>query len=152
VSETKRKQLKEIAMELTALLAKAIEKAVSKPAKGALLAVGSHEIDETLTVRVKGVLKKGEDTTYTPTADIPLKAALALVLEKAGVVGDAAANMLVEAMTEALEADADKNDALAARMKDVDKAMTRVKEAAEALPAKNRKGPVTGKIALEVIA
>jgi hypothetical protein len=113
---------------------------------------GSHEIDETLTVRVKGVLKKGEDTTYTPTADIPLKAALALVLEKAGVVGDAAANMLVEAMTEALEADADKNDALAARMKDVDKAMTRVKEAAEALPAKNRKGPVTGKIALEVIA
>jgi hypothetical protein len=138
-------------MKLTALLAKAIEKAVSKPAKGLNLTVGAHEVDETITVRVKGTLKKGEDTTYTPTADIPLKAALALVLEKAGVVGDAAANMLVEAMTEALEADSDKNVALAERMNEVDTAMERVKAVAAKLPAKPRKGSVTGKVELEIV-
>lgn len=138
-------------MELNALLAKAIEKAVSKPAKGVVLAVGAHEIDETLTVHVKGTLKKGEDTTYTPTADIPLKAALALVLEKAGVTRDAAAAMLVSAMTEALEGDTSKNAAILERVKDVDAAMERVTSAAAALPAKPRKGAITGKVELEIL-
>jgi len=133
------------------LLAKAIEKVVSKESKGLDLAVGAHEIDEVLTIHVSGTLKKGADTTYTPTADIPLKAALALLLEKAGIVREAASAMLVEAMTEALNADEDKNEALQSRMKDVDAAMSRVQSAVGTLPSKPRKGAITGKVELEIV-
>jgi hypothetical protein len=133
------------------LIAKAIEKAAAKPAKKLSLKEGVYDVDETLTIRVQGQIKKFKDEEYTPTADIPLKAALALVLEKSGVTRDAASKLLVEAMTEALEAGEKAQAAVQARLNDIDAAMERVQSAAAKLPDKTRKGKTTCKVTLEVL-
>lgn len=126
---------------------------LSKAAKPRLAQGSSEDIDEVVVLRVKGQVKKGEDNEYTPTVDIPLKTAFALLLEKAGYGREDqrqnAIDLLVESMTEALTADADKDEALQARMFDIDKAMDRVKQATAALPKKTRNGTVTVKVVVE---
>lgn len=133
------------------LLAKAIEKASAKTAKKLDLKEGVYKVDETLTIRVTGQIKKFKDEEYTPTADIPLKAALALVLEKSGVTREAATNMLVEAMTEALEAGDKAQAVVQERLNDIDQAMARVQAATAKLPDKTRKGKTLCKVSLEVL-
>ena len=64
----------------------AISKALEKDTKNFKATPGVHDIDTTITLRVKGTVKKGADSDYTPTVDIPLLPTLALVLEKALVV------------------------------------------------------------------
>jgi hypothetical protein len=66
--------------------------------------VGSVDVNEILTLEVKGTVKKAEDYERTPTVSIPLKATLALVLEKSGITRDRSMAILVEAMNEALQA------------------------------------------------
>jgi len=136
---------------MDAILAKAIEKAAGPLCKGLNLVEGSYAVDETVTIHVSGVIKKGADETYVPTVDIPLKAALALVLEKAGVTRDAAAKMLVEAMTEALSLGAKGGGAVKERLNDIDVAMGRVAEAVAKLPEKTRSGKTMCKVTLEVV-
>ncbi len=136
---------------MESLVAKAIERAAAKTAKKLTLKVGVYDVDETMTIRVQGQIKKFADEDYTPTADIPLKAALALVLEKSGVTREAAANMLVEAMTEALAAGDKAEEAVKARLNDIDVAMARVTAAAAKLPDKTRSGKTTCKVTLEVL-
>ncbi len=136
---------------MDSLIAKAIEKAAAKTAKKLDLSEGVYDVDETMTIRVQGRIKKGADEDYTPTADIPLKAALALLLEKSGVTRDAATAMLVEAMTEALEAGEKAESAVKERLTDIDAAMARVQAAAARLPDKTRKGKTTCKVTLEVL-
>lgn len=133
------------------LIAKALEKGAAKLAKRFAPAVGKHEVNEIVCVRVHGTVTKHKDEEYTPTADIPLKAALALVLEKSGVTRDAAANLLVEAMTEALEAGEKAESAVQERLNDIDEAMERVQSAAAKLPEKTRKGKTICKIELEEV-
>jgi hypothetical protein len=134
--------------KLTAL---AVEKTVAKLAKGIELGQGVHEVDEVVTLRITGTVDKRADETFTPTADIPLKAALALVLEKSGVTRDAAARILVEAMTEALESGKDASEEIKGRLNDIDTAMDRVRDAASALPSKTRKGKTLVKCEVEVL-
>lgn len=112
---------------------------------------GKYDVDEVVTVHVIGTVSKAKDVEYTPTVAIPLKTALALLLEKAGVVGPHANRMLVAAMTEALAADVDANEALKARMKDVDVAMEAVAASLGKLPKEKRAGATTVKCEVVVV-
>lgn len=136
---------------MEALFAKALEKGAAKLAKKFAPAVGKHEVNEVVTLHVQGTVTKHKDEEYTPTADIPLKAALALVLEKSGVTREASARLLEEAMREALEAQEKAQEHVQARLNDIDEAMARVQASLDKLPDKTRKGKTICKIDLEVV-
>jgi len=115
------------------------------------LPVGTVEVDETVTLHVKATVKRNADYQTTPTVSIPLKATVALLLAKMGFQRDRAAELLVEAMTEALNADQLGEDAIAARIADVDTAMARVQAITAALPKEPRNGATTVKGTVEVV-
>ena len=119
-------------------LAKLLEKQIK--ARSIDVPVGQVTVDETITLHVKATVKRLADQTYTPTISIPLKATLALLLAKMGFQRDRAADLLVEAMTEALNDDTLGSEAIAARLADVDTAMERVQAITAALPKDSRKG------------
>ena len=112
-------------------------------------------IDETLTLRVKGTVSKGLDNEYVPTADIPIKLALALVLEKAGYGRDGqrenAITLLTEAMTEALLAGDEPSAAIKAQITNIDKAMGMVQDGLDDLPVKTRNGSVKVAVTVEEV-
>ena len=114
-----------------------------------VLPAGDYKIDETVTLHVKGTVRKGEDSEYTPTVDIPLLPTLALVLEKAGFQRERAKTLLVEAMQEALTADVEGNDLIKARIKDVEAAMGHVRQITGALPKKTRTGATTVRVTVQ---
>lgn len=115
------------------------------------LPVGTVEVDETVTLKVKATIRRNKDGEYTPTVSIPLKATLALLLAKMGFQRERAAELLVDAMTEALNEDRLGEETITARLADVDTAMERVQEITAALPKETRKGAVTVKGSVEVI-
>lgn len=86
------------AVEVTAL-SKAIAAGVVKAARDEL-AVGSHRVD--LVVHVVGELFVAEDGVRVPTASIPVKEVLALMLARLGCTREAATKLLRECLTEAL--------------------------------------------------
>jgi len=127
-----------------------------KQAEANPLTIGLHPINETLNLQLSGSVKRGNDTTFQPTVAIPLKLALALLLEKMGFQRDNAMKMLVEAMTEALNFSETEEKlledtmgltpaqlAIATRLKDVATAMERVTSVVGALPRLPRKGATT---------
>lgn len=118
-----------------------IQTVISKAVKGAQLAPGQYEVDTTVTLRLKGTYKVSNDVSYIPTVDIPMLPTLALLLEKAGIVGPAAERMLVEAMTEALNGGEQAHGAIAERLNDIARAEDRVRNLVGQLPRKVRKGP-----------
>lgn len=115
------------------------------------LPVGTVEVDETVTLKVKATIKRNADHDYTPTVAIPLKATLALLLAKMGFQRDNAAALLVEAMTEALNEERLGEETISERLADVDAAMARVQAITAALPKENRKGATTVKGSVEVV-
>jgi len=127
----------------------ALAKELTRQTKNTVIAPGDYNIEETLTLRVKGFVRKGEDADYTPTVDIPLIVTLALVLEKAGFQRERAKALLTEAMTEALEAGVEARDNVAQRVKDIDAAIAHVQEVTAALPKKTRSGATTVRIVID---
>jgi len=113
--------------------------------------VGVVEVDETVTLHVKATIRRNQDGEYTPTVSIPLKATLALLLAKMGFQRERAAELLVDAMTEALNEGLLGEETVLARLADVDAAMARVTAITAALPKETRKGAVTVKGSVEVI-
>ena len=141
-------------------LANALDK-LSKPLKPNLTP-GTHKVDETITVRITGTITKGEDVEYTPTAEIPILPVLAILIEKSGAVGMNLANMIQEAMTEALLYGKDReNDegerlpnqtsrqAIEARLKDLTATMERVRRVTGELPLKTKSGGTRCKVTIE---
>ena len=118
-----------------------IQTVISKAIKGSQLAPGQYEVDTTVCLRLKGTYKVSNDVSYIPTVDIPMLPTLALLLEKAGIVGPAAERMLVEAMTEALNGGEQAHGAIAERLNDIARAEDRVRNLVGQLPRKVRKGP-----------
>lgn len=116
----------------------ALEKLLAK--EKAVLLPGAYAVDEEVTFRVKAVVKRSEDTEYTPTADIPLKATLALLLSRMGFQRDKAAQMLVDAMNDALRAEKAGDDTILPLIAEVDAAMERVNAMTEKLSKKVRAG------------
>lgn len=123
----------------------ALGKALEKTAKGIAIPAGEHAIDTTLTLRIRGTVKKSEDGEYTPTVDIPLLATMALLLEKSGFQRERSKELLIDAMQEALAG----GEVVAERVKDIEAAMVHVREVTAALPKKTRTGAT--KVAVEII-
>lgn len=122
---------------MKAMIAKFIAAGVDLPA-------GTDEmIDETVTLHVKGTVKRGQDGEYTPTISIPVKATLAILLERMGFQRDYAAELLVECMTQALNEETQAAPIIAERLKDIDAAEERVRAVLEALPKATRRGATT---------
>lgn len=133
------------------LLKIALAKKLTKDTKALRLAPGVHDIDTTLAVRIKGQVTKGADVNYTPTVDIPLIPTLALVLEKAGFMRERAKELLIEAMTEALELGEKGEDFVAEKTKDVDAAIQHVSDITSQLPKKTKQGATKVEIDLTVL-
>lgn len=127
----------------------AIAKQFEKATKGLAVGVGTHNIDETVTLHIKGTVKKLEDKMITPTVNIPLKATLALVLEKAGFMRERAKELLIEAMTEAMELEAKGDVFVASQVKDIDTAMEHVKDITSKLPKTPQSGATYVKVDIE---
>lgn len=125
----------------------------SKAGKPRLAQGSETNIDEVVTIRIRGTVKKAKDTTRIPTTSIPLKVAMALLLEKAGYGREAqrqeAMHLLIEAMTEALEDGWETNDSVAERIKDIDKAMERVQSGLAQLPPVDVNGAVKVNVTVE---
>ena len=85
--------------------------------------VGKFKVDHTVTIRVNATVTRLADQEYTPTIAIPLKATLALLLVKMGFQREHASALLVEAMTEALNAGTLGSEAIEDRIADVDEAV-----------------------------
>jgi hypothetical protein len=109
----------------------AVGKAGGKPT----LEPGEHEVD--VVVRITGLLRQGEPTDYTPTVSIPLKRALAFLVQFAGLGGEAAIKALAHAMRQALDASAPVDLAV------VEQAVRTVADAVGSLPRQDRAGKLT---------
>jgi len=105
---------------------------------------GSYDIDETVTLRVVGKLSVLADTEYTPTTSIPWKTTLALFVRYCGITRESALEALTQAMLEALEADKDAAEVLAA-VTDLEAAEAQVQASLDKLPPQARKGAVSAK-------
>jgi hypothetical protein len=124
----------------------ALAKSTEKIAKQCKLTQGTYQVDTYVTVRLTGEVKKSADSYRTPTASIPLKATLALVLQYAGVTRERAAEILIQAMTAALEAGTDAAGEVNNYLADVDAAEARVQAITASLP----KVPVSGQTRCDV--
>lgn len=134
-------------MSLNVVEALALQKAVAEATKDMTLAPGSYQVDASFNVSIVGTMKKGNDVDYTPTVTIPLKQALALALHYAGCTRQNAQNIIIQAMTAALNGE---DVSIADALPDVDAAMKHVQEITEALPKKTRSGALTSKLVLLV--
>lgn len=123
-----------------ALISNVVTKAAKKDRKG--LEPGKYEVDEEITLRVKGTVKVGVDGTKTPTHRIPMLETLALFMRYSGVTGGSALKALEKAMAEALSMDKEAREAIA-EVADLKAAEKAVRATLEALPKTPRKGSVT---------
>lgn len=114
---------------------------------------GFHHFDEVLTVRVSGMVEKKDDQYVAPTTSLPTILTLALFWQKCGVTGDHALGLLKEAITEAMNNGKSKDAEIAARVKQVEKAVETVKRDLIAkLPKQKRAGRVvTKKLEVELV-
>jgi hypothetical protein len=107
------------------------------------LSPGTHYVDEVLTIHISGAVVKQADSLVAPTTSLPLIPIIALLLEKSGVTKESSLKMLREAITEAMTNGKGKNEQIEARMKDVESAISLVKNSLlSALPKQRRSGRV----------
>lgn len=110
---------------------------------------GTHEIDQIVTIHVKGTLVKSADGETTPTVDIPLLATMALLMEKAGFQRELGKKLVTEAMIEALALQKKGKEFVEGKTKDIDEAMKHVRQITEKLPKKPKSGPT--KVQVEIV-
>jgi hypothetical protein len=125
----------------------AIQKALETPE----LAPGVYPVDTTVTLRVQGTVKKGEDTLFTPTPELLTLSSLAILLEKSGFTRERSSQLLIESMKEAHELGKNPSEAINERINDVNAAIARVREITAALPKKTRSGRTTVNATVEVL-
>lgn len=140
------------ANELDPVVLAALTKGVAKTAEKNGVPVGEHSVDATITLRVLGSITKSMDTTYTPTADIPLLPTMALLLSRAGFTREGSVKVLTECMLASMRAGTDPADEIADRVKDIEAAMESVRKVIEALPVKVRAGAVRANVTVEVLS
>lgn len=129
----------------------AVSKAVSGVADGVVLPVGKYEVDSVITVRVKGTVNKAEDYFASPTSSIPIKATLALLLEKSGWSREMSKKLLLEAMNEAISNSSSSSESISNRVKDIEEAELHVKGIIGSLPKVKRSGPTTSNLSIEFL-
>ena len=134
---------------MNAILATAVEKLVGKLKTP--VSIGTHQVDEYITLRVVGEVKKFADETYIPTASVPLKPALAILLHLMGFQREKGAEILVKAMTMALTSGTDSTAEIEAYMTDIDACMKKVETMAAALPPAIRSVKTTVKGSIQIV-
>lgn len=135
--------------ELSNLELVALSKAIK--ADTGIIPVGTHLVDKIIRIHLKGEIKKGQDSEYTPTMEIPIIPTLALVLEKMGFMREKAIQLLTSAMKEAISNNSDSEKAIQERTKDIEEAMSHVRKITAALPKKVRSGATTAKVVMNVL-
>ncbi len=133
-----------------------------EPVKGAALkqaranlTVGVHKIKT--TVDIEGTIEVLNDEQYTPTAEVPIKATLALFLRYCGVTRQAGAAALLRAMSDAIAAN-EVGNAKSARIigeinaaqADVDAAVRQAESVAARLPQRTRNGKVLSDLTVNI--
>lgn len=134
------------------LLKIALMKGMEKQGKEVDIQPGNYNVDETVTLRVRGTISRGEDYEQAPTCNIPLLATMALFLEKAGFQRELCKTLMVDAMKEALAGNLEGKATVQARLKDLEGAMEHVREVTEELPKKPCKGACRAKIVVETVS
>jgi hypothetical protein len=105
------------------------------------LDVGRHWIEETVVVRIKGSVERHEEQLIAPTVSIPLIPTIAFFWDRLGVEKDAAMRVLREAITEAMQLQANESPAIKSRIDDVAEAVAAVKrDLISELPKMRRTG------------
>ena len=138
----------ELTNEMIAAIDSSLKADAIKTAKGSLEA-GKHAVD--FTVRISGVLTKGEDDMAKPTVTTPWLTVMALVLHRAGFQRDAAMEMIFNAMNDAQTIGKD-DEAELMKVAGVAEARQRFDaEVLSRLPLMPRQGKVTSKLAVEVV-
>ena len=128
----------------TLCLSKIVADKAAKVARDAI-GPGAYPVD--LTIRIAGTVQVGEDTTYTPTAELSPLLLLAVIARKAGCVGPHATAYAMEIAREAIAlgvSGAEVEPELAAAVE------AARKECAAALPPKARKGAVKVAVSVEM--
>ena len=102
---------------------------------------GLTEVHGEYLVRVSGCVEMGEDSLAIPTVSIPLISTLAFCFEKLGVDRDSQVAVLRSAITEAMEAERNKDASISSRIRHVSDAVEFVKrEILQTLPKMKRSG------------
>lgn len=129
-------------------LMKAVAAELETMTKGIRIPEGLHTFDEVITLRVSGSAMQLEDQLFTPTAEIPMLAVLARVLERTGWSGDHVAKYLTEAITEALNA----GEPVGEYIEHTKEAMRKVREKiTNKLPKKTRTGAFRKTVKIDVL-
>lgn len=136
---------------MNAVVMSAVKSWVTKWLSSQNVPVGRHQIDETITLRVRGEVLKSEDETYTPTAHVPLLATLEFLVPHLGATRDVALEKMRAAMEQALLADV-KGSTTMPKAKDVEKAKKMVEDKyIGLLPPAQRDGKTTVKCTVEEV-
>lgn len=110
-----------------------------------VLKPGTYQIEETVTLHIRGSIVKSEPTEASPTVSIPLLPTLALVLQKAGFQRENMKAIIIEAMQTALDLEKEGKEkgkeAIKPYIKDFEEAEKHVKAILKALPKVPREGP-----------
>ena len=123
-----------VATALSAVLAKLVK-------SNGPLSVGTHTVDETVTIRVSGSVVKSEDEDYKPTISVPVKALAACLLSRMGATRESSIALLSEAITDALASGFKADETIRDRLKDVDEAFRLVNDRVlDTLPLQTRTG------------
>ena len=111
-----------------------------------VLETGTHHVDETITVRVFGSVRKENDQLVAPTTSIPLLLTIALLFQKSGATRENNLRILREAITEAMQEGTDKDENIKSYIKDCEAAVAAVKEQLiSQLPKVRRSGRIVTK-------
>jgi hypothetical protein len=136
---------------MNAVVMSAVKSWVTKWLNSQVVPVGRHNIDETITLRVRGEVLKGEEETYTPTAHVPLLATLEFLVPHLGATRDVALEKMRVAMEQALLADVKGSETMP-KAKDVEKAKKMVEEKyIDLLPPAQRDGKTIVKCTVEEV-
>ena len=112
------------------------------------LPVGTHHVDETVTIHVKGdVVKHQDKEDYPGTIFIPVKALAATLLPRLGATRESAIEVLVESLEEAFALNKSADETMKSRMKDADSAYELFqKRVISKLPLKTRSGKTSVRV------
>jgi len=118
-----------------------VQTVLAKTIKAVGLPVGKYDLTGTkVTIELSGTMEKRPDEEYTPTVSVPVKAALILALQKAGVQDANISKILVEAMKEALAIGEKGEDAIKPHVKKYDEIEKAFVKTLAKLPKQTREG------------
>ena len=114
---------------------------------------GIHDFEETVTVRISGTVEKKPDQYVAGTTSLTTILTIALLLQKSGVTGPHALNLLKDCISEAMANGKSKDKEIAAQVKEVEKVVETIKRDLIAkLPKQKRSGRVvTKELEIEVM-